>query len=152
VSLLTPASRGEVRLASADPTDAPLVDPRYLYARTDHEDLLEGLRLARRLFQGPSLKAATGGQALDPPAWDEETLDTFIRDRGGSEWHPVGTCRMGTDSAAVVDSTTMQVNGVAGLHVADASVMPTIPRANTHAPTIMIAERAAQLMREAVAR
>jgi choline dehydrogenase len=59
---------------------------------------------------------------------------------------------MGTDSAAVVDSTTMQVNGVLGLHVADASVMPTIPRANTHAPTIMIAERAAQLMREAGAR
>ncbi|WP_328609514.1 GMC family oxidoreductase N-terminal domain-containing protein [Amycolatopsis sp. NBC_00345] len=152
VSLLTPTSRGEVRLASADPTDAPLVDPGYLRARADREDLLEGLRLARRLFQGPALKAATGGQALDPPAWDEESLGTFIRDRGGSEWHPVGTCRMGTDSAAVVDSTTMEVNGVLGLHIADASVMPAIPRANTHAPTIMIAERAAQLIREAGAR
>ena len=152
VSLLTPASRGAVRLASADPADAPLVDPGYLTARSDHENLLDGLRLARRLFQGPSLTAATGGQAIDPPAWDGDTLDTLIRDRGGSEWHPVGTCRMGTDSAAVVDSTTMQVNGVLGLHVADASVMPAIPRANTHAPTIMIAERAAQLIHDAGAR
>jgi len=152
VSLLTPTSRGRVRLASADPTDAPLVDPRYLHAGSDRADLRTGLRLAQRLFQGPSLRAATGGKAIEPAAWDEETLDTLIRDRGGSEWHPVGTCRMGTDSAAVVDSTTMQVNGVRGLHVADASVMPAIPRANTHAPTIMIAERAAQLMREAGAR
>jgi len=64
------------------------------------------------------LRAATGGKAIEPAAWDEETLDTLIRDRGGSEWHPVGTCRMGTDSAAVVDSTTMQVTVFRGLHVA----------------------------------
>ncbi|MFI6166460.1 GMC family oxidoreductase [Nocardia sp. NPDC051052] len=148
VCLLTPASQGEVRLASADPTVAPLVDPKYLDVQADRDGLVEGLRLAQRLFQAPSLKAATGGTALGPHAWDDRTLDTWIQEQGASEWHPVGTCRMGTDPAAVVDSATMQVNGIQGLYVGDASVMPTIPRANTHAPTIMTAERAVQLMRK----
>jgi choline dehydrogenase len=149
VSLLTPVSRGEVRLATADPTAAPLVNPKYVDAQADHEDLAEGLRLVQRLFQTPPLKAATGGKALGPRAWDDEALDAWIQDNGHSEFHPVGTCRMGTDPAAVVDPATMEVNGIPGLHVADASVMPAIPRANTHAPTIMIAERAVQLMRKA---
>ena len=152
VSLLTPASRGEVRLASADPTAAPLVNPNFLHDRADRDTLLDGLLLAQRLFQTPSLKAATGGTALDPHSWDDEALAAVIRDRCGSEWHPVGTCRMGTDPAAAVDSDTMAVNGILGLHVGDASVMPSIPRANTHAPTIMVAERAAHLIREAGAR
>lgn len=151
VSHLAPVSRGEVRLATADPAAAPLVDPKYVAERADHEDLAEGLRLVRRLFQTAPLKAATGGTALEPRAWDDEALDAWIQDRCASEFHPVGTCRMGTDPAAVVNSATMEVNGIPGLHVADASVMPSIPRANTHAPTIMIAERAAQLMRTAVA-
>jgi choline dehydrogenase len=149
VSLLTPVSRGEVRLASDDPTVAPLINPNYLHAQVDRDDLLKGLRLARRLFQTSPLKAATGGTALGPTAWDDDSLDDWIQDWGGSEWHPVGTCRMGTDPAAVVDSTTMQVTGVRGLHIGDASVMPAIPRANTHAPTIMIAERTVRLMRKA---
>jgi choline dehydrogenase len=147
VSVLASVSRGEVRLASADPAAAPLVDPNYLDAREDREALVEGLRLARRLFQTASLKAATGGASIGPEAWDDATLDAWIRDCTGSEWHPVGTCRMGADPAAVVNSATMGVNGIDRLYIADASVMPTIPRANTHAPTIMIAERAVQLMR-----
>jgi choline dehydrogenase len=147
VSHLTPASRGQVRLASADPAVAPLADPNYGAVRADRQDLAEGLRLVRRLFQTAPLKAATGGKALDPQGWDNETLDAWIQDNCHSEFHPVGTCRMGTGPAAVVHPATMEVNGVPGLHVADASVMPSIPRANTHAPTIMIAERAAQLMR-----
>jgi choline dehydrogenase len=148
---LTPVSRGEVRLATADPAAPPLVDPKYVAARADREDLAEGLRLVQRLFQTAPLKAATGGQALGPGAWDDDTLDTWIQDSCMSTFHPVGTCRMGTDPAAVVNSATMEVNGIPGLHVTDASVMPSIPRANTHAPTIMIAERAAQLMRQAMA-
>jgi choline dehydrogenase len=151
VSHLTPVSRGQVRLATADPAAAPLVDPGYLDAREDRDDLAEGLRLVRRLFQTSALRAATGGQALDPRAWDDEALHAWIEENGSSEYHPVGTCRMGTDPAAVVNSATMQVNGIPGLHIADASVMPAIPRANTHAPTIMIAERAMQLMRKAAA-
>ena len=152
VSLLTPASRGQVRLGSADPTAAPLIDPNLLHDRADRDTLVDGLLLAQRLFQTPSLKAATGGTALDPQSWDGEALAAVIRDSCGSEWHPVGTCRMGTDPAAVVDSGTMAVNGVLGLYVGDASVMPSIPRANTHAPTIMVAERAAQLIRQDEAR
>jgi choline dehydrogenase len=151
VSHLVPVSRGEVRLATADPAAAPLADPKYLATRADHEDLAEGLRLVRRLFQAAPLKAATGGTALYPQAWDDKTLGAWIEETCRSEFHPVGTCRMGTDPAAVVNPATMEVNGIPGLHVADASVMPSIPRANTHAPTIMIAERAAQLMRKAVA-
>lgn len=147
---LAPVSRGEVRLATADPAAAPLVDPKYLAARADHEDLIEALRLVRRLFQTAPLKAATGGEALDPRAWDNEALDAWLQDSCGSGFHPVGTCRMGTDPGAVVSSATMEVNGIPGLHVAGASVMPSIPRANTHAPTIMIAEHAARLMRKAV--
>ena len=151
VSHLAPVSRGEVRLATANPTVAPLVNPKYVDDKADHEDLVEGLRLVQRLFQTAPLNAATGGKALDPQAWDDEALDTWIQDNGRSEFHPVGTCRMGTDPVAVVNSATMEINGIPGLHVADASVMPAIPRANTHAPTIMIAERAVQLMRKAAA-
>jgi choline dehydrogenase len=136
-----------VRLATADPAAAPLADPKYAASRADRDDLAEGLRLVRRLFQMAPLKAATGGQALDPQRWDNETLDAWIQDNCHSAFHPVGTCRMGTGPAAVVNPLTMEVNGIPGLHVADASVMPSIPRANTHAPTIMIAEYAAQLMR-----
>jgi choline dehydrogenase len=151
VSHLCPVSRGEVRLATADPAVAPLVNPGYLDDHRDRDDLLAGLRLVRRLFQAPPLKAATGGEAVDPQTWDDEALVTWIQENSHSEFHPVGTCRMGTGQAAVVDSATMEVNGIPSLHVADASVMPAIPRANTHAPTIMIAERAVQLMRQAAA-
>ncbi|GAB3733447.1 GMC family oxidoreductase N-terminal domain-containing protein [Amycolatopsis oliviviridis] len=149
VSLLTPSSRGEVRLASADPAVAPLVDPKYLDVPADLEQLRAGLHLVRRLFQTQPLKAATGGTALGPLKWEDQDLDAWIRSCGGSEWHPVGTCRMGTDPDAVVDSTSMRVNGIEALHIGDASVMPTIPGANTHAPTIMVAERTARLMRAA---
>jgi choline dehydrogenase len=149
VSHLSPASRGEVRLATADPTVAPLVNPRYLDAQTDRDDLVAGLRLVRRLFEAPPLEAATGGKAIDPQTWDDEALGAWIQENCHSEFHPVGTCRMGTGPAEVVDSATMEVNGIPGLHIADASVMPAIPRANTHAPAIMIAERAVQLMRKA---
>ncbi|MGW5578530.1 GMC family oxidoreductase [Micromonospora chokoriensis] len=149
VSLLTPASRGEVRLASADPSTPPLIDPGYLRERQDRDQLLAGMLLARRLFQTVALKTATGGHALNPTKWDDEGLTRWIDENARSEWHPVGTCRMGTDAEAAVNSTTMEVNGVANLYIADASAMPIIPRANTLAPTIMLAERAAKKIREA---
>ncbi|AQZ62554.1 hypothetical protein BKM31_14780 [[Actinomadura] parvosata subsp. kistnae] len=144
ISVLDPDSHGTVRLAGVDPTLAPLVDPGYLQDAGDRARLRSGLRRARELFRTPTLAKATGGEALAPEDWSDEGLDTWIDGNVGSEWHPVGTCRMGTDTAAVIDPATMAVHGTDGLFVADASVMPTITRGNTQAPTIMIAERAAE--------
>jgi choline dehydrogenase len=143
ISVLDPDSRGSVRLAGADPAGAPLVDPDYLGEAGDRVRLRSGLRLARELFSTPTLAKATGGTAVSPGDWSDEGLDDWIAGNVGSEWHPVGTCRMGTDPTAVVDPATMAVHGTDALFVADASVMPTITRGNTQAPTIMIAERAA---------
>ncbi|WP_328582248.1 GMC family oxidoreductase [Streptomyces sp. NBC_00370] len=142
ISVLDPDSHGTVRLAGPDPTRAPLVDPGYLTDEGDRARLRSGLRRARDLFRTPTLAKATGGEPLTPQDWSGEGLDAWIDGNVISEWHPVGTCRMGTDHTAVVDPATMAVHGTEGLYVADASVMPTITRGNTQAPTIMIAERA----------
>jgi choline dehydrogenase len=141
--LLTPVSRGTVRLRSADPHDPPLVDPAYLTDPRDRAALRQGLELVRDLFQAPALKAITG-PALHPGPGDAG-LDAFITASLVSIWHPVGTCRMGTGSGSVV-SPRLAVHGLQNLYVADASVMPAITRGNTHAPTIMIAEKAADLI------
>ncbi|ALG10344.1 hypothetical protein AOZ06_28700 [Kibdelosporangium phytohabitans] len=143
ISLLDPDSRGTVRLGGADPALAPLVDPCYLDADGDRIRLRSGLLRARDLFRSPTLAKATTGEALAPQGWSDHEVDTWIDGNAGSEWHPVGTCRMGRDARAVVDPDTMGVHGVEALFVADASVMPAIPRGNTQAPTIMVAERAA---------
>jgi choline dehydrogenase len=143
ISVLDPASRGSVRLAGTDAASAPLVDPGYLGEAGDRVRLRSGLRLARDLFSTPTLAKVTGGTAVSPQDWSDEGLDDWITGNLGSEWHLVGTCRMGTDATAVVDPATMAVHGTDALFVADASVMPTITRGNTQAPTIMIGERAA---------
>jgi choline dehydrogenase len=142
LSLLDPGSRGSVTLASADPQAPPVADPAYLSDPDDQARMRAGLRLVRRLFEAPSLKAATG-VALQPQQWDDESLDAWIAASVGTEWHPVGTCRMGTDAQAVLDPGTMAVHGLEGLYVADSSAMPTVPRGNPQAPVIMLAERAA---------
>jgi choline dehydrogenase len=146
--LLTPASRGTVRLRSADPADSPAVDPGYLADEADRKALREGLELVRSLFQTPALAAITGPAIHPAPSADADALDTFISESLVSIWHPVGTCRMGRAADAVV-SPRLDVHGLENLFVADASVMPAITRGNTHAPTIMIAERAADLLAEA---
>ncbi len=139
--LLTPASRGSLRLASADPAEAPLIEPAYLSDPADLPRLVEGVRFARDLLQKQALEAFRGatsqGQELDPAA--------HIRTWGQTLYHPVGTCRMGADAASVVDAE-LRVHGVAGLRVVDASVMPVIPRGHTNAATLMIAEKAARLI------
>lgn len=136
--LLTPESRGRIRLASANPLDPPLIDPAYLSQPSDLERLSEGVRFARRLLDQPALAkyrgAPVNGQVLD--------AEEHVRQWGQTLYHPAGTCGMG----AVVDAN-LRVNGVAGLRVADASVMPKIPRAHPNATTLWIAERAAQLLR-----
>jgi choline dehydrogenase len=143
VSLLDPDSRGTVRLADANPANAPVADLAFLTNDNDRTRLRAGLRRTQELFRTPTLAKATGGEALTPHDWSDNELDAWISSNVGSEWHPVGTCRMGTDADAVVDPQTMAVHGTAGLYVADASVMPALTRGNTQAPTIMIAERAA---------
>jgi choline dehydrogenase len=143
--LLTPASRGTVRLRSADPADPPAVDPAYLADEADRKALRQGLERVRALFQAPALAAITGPALLPAPAADDSELDAFISQSLVSIWHPVGTCRMGSSADAVVNPR-LAVHGLDNLYVADASVMPTITRGNTHAPTIMIAEKAAALL------
>jgi choline dehydrogenase len=144
--LTQPRSRGTVTLRSADPTAMPVVDPHYLQDEADLEVLLRGIAIARDLAH---TNAFTGlrGRELAPGAAvvDRATLGTYIRDNATTVWHPVGTCRMGGDRDAVVDAR-LRVHGVDRLRVADASIMPTITCGNTNAATIMIAEKAADLI------
>jgi choline dehydrogenase len=157
--LLTPKSRGRVRLASADPTALPLVDPNYLADEDDVQVLVHGLQLARELAAQAPLSAFASTAATDwfglgadnqplPVPTDAAALAAFVRATASTVWHPVGSCAMGTGPEAVVDPQ-LRVHGVAGLRVADASVMPVITRGNTNAPSIMIGERAADFIRQA---
>ncbi len=145
-----PFSRGTVRAASADPFADPRVQPNYLGDPRDAEMLLGGMRLARRLLNTPELAAFGTTESLPGPQvnTDDEMLD-FARRYGVSSYHVNGTARMGPadDPMAVVDAR-LRVHGVAGLRVVDASVMPAIPSANTAASTMMIAEKAADLIRD----
>jgi len=147
VVLLQPDSRGRISLASADPADPPIIDPGYLSAPTDAPRLRSGLRQAQQVLATEALRAYVG-----PPMspWlggtTDTELDEFIRGHAETLYHPVGTCRMGTKSDAVVDPE-LRVHGLRHLRVVDASVMPRINRGHTNAPTIMIAERAADLIR-----
>jgi choline dehydrogenase len=145
-TLLYPESRGEIRLASADPATRPIVDPRYFSEDADLRVLVEGVRMAQRISRSRYL-AHCRGRALSPLAEteDEATLRAEVRLRCNTLFHPVGTCKMGSDREAVVDAS-LRVRGVEGLRVVDASIMPTIVGGNTNAPTIMIAEKAADLI------
>lgn len=147
VILLRPASRGSLRLASADPFAAPAIDPGYLREPRDLTTLVAGMRRAQRLFSMPALAPYAGSRLLpDGDVITDEDIASFVRDRAETLYHPVGTCRMGEDLDAVVD-LELRVRGVDGLRVADASVMPVITHGHTNAPTMMIAERAAELIR-----
>ncbi|WP_458763755.1 GMC family oxidoreductase [Cupriavidus basilensis] len=150
--VLRPQSRGNVRLQSADTRDAPLIDPRFLSAEADMAGMVAGIRAMRRIFSQPAL-AGAGGKALLTDAFgagegNEEAIRAYIRKHADSVFHPVGTCKMGTDDMAVVDPE-LRVRGVEGLRVADASIMPTLIGGNTNAPAIMIGEKAADLIRAA---
>jgi choline dehydrogenase len=148
VTLLRPHSRGSVRLRSADPADQPLVDPNYLGDALDLQQLLGGMRVAREIAATAPLSRALSGELL--PGSDARTdadLAAYIRRTVRTDWHPVGTCRMGrsADPMSVVDPS-LRVLGVEGLRVIDASVMPNIVSANTNAPTMALADRAANLL------
>jgi choline dehydrogenase len=144
---LRPRSRGTVRLASADPLAAPLIDPNYWADPYDREMSIRGLRLAREIIAGAALKPYVLAERLPGPGvqTDAEVFDYACR-HAKTDHHPAGTCRMGSDPAAVVD-TRLRFNGIAGLRVVDASVMPRVVSSNTNAATIMIAEKAADMIR-----
>ncbi|MBB4064192.1 GMC family oxidoreductase [Gellertiella hungarica] len=145
--VLRPHSRGEVRLASADPADMPVIDPRFLWDERDQQVLLEGAKRMRSIMESEPLKRHIR-EELKPAGRDDDSLLETIRQRSDTIYHPVGTCRMGSDQNAVVDPK-LRVRGVEGLRVVDASIMPTLIGGNTNAPTIMIAEKAADMIRAA---
>jgi choline dehydrogenase len=148
INVVRPASRGRISLSSADPLAAPLIDPNFLAEESDLVGLRQGIKIARDVF---------GQKAFDPYR-DEEIapgpgvrsdgeIDDYIRARTEADYHSVGTCKMGSDAMAVVDSR-LKVHGVEGLRVVDASVMPTLVGGNTNMPVIMVAEKAADMILE----
>ena len=144
---LQPLSRGRVRLRSARATDAPRIFANYLREPHDLAAMIEAVRRSREILGAPSFDAYRGSEVFPgAQAQTDAELAAFIRAKAETIYHPVGTCRMGTDELAVVDPS-LCVRGVRGLRVVDASIMPTIVRGNTNAPTIMIAEKAADLIR-----
>jgi choline dehydrogenase len=148
VTLLRPHSRGSVTLRSADPADPPLVDPNYLGDAVDLQQLLGGMRVAREIAGAAPLRQALAGELLPGGrAQTDAELAAYIRRTLRTDWHPVGTCRMGrsNDPMSVVDPR-LRVLGVQGLRVIDASVMPNIVSANTNAPTMALADRAMSLL------
>ncbi len=145
-TLQRPDSVGEMRLRSADPLEAPAIDPRYFASDPDGGDIAtmtEGVRLNRRIAaQSPLREIIAREITPSAEAVSDEAIADFIRGHCTTLYHPAGTCRIGTDAMAVVDQY-LRVRGIAGLRVADASVFPRMVSGNTNAPTIMVAERAA---------
>jgi choline dehydrogenase len=143
---LRPTSRGHVRLKSADPAAAPAIQPNYLSTDEDKRIAAEAIRLTRRIVAAPALQRFRPEEFRPgPEAASESELVAAAGRIGTTIFHPVGTCRMGADANAVVDAR-LRLNGLAGLRIADASVMPSITSGNTNAPTIMIAEKAAAMI------
>jgi choline dehydrogenase len=148
INVVRPASRGRISLGSADPMAPPVIDPNFLAEESDRVGLRQGIKIARDVF---------GQKAFDPYR-DEEIapgksvqsdaeIDSYIRARAEADYHSVGTCKMGSDAMAVVDSR-LKVHGVEGLRVVDASVMPTLVGGNTNMPVIMVAEKVADMILE----
>ena len=146
VCVLRPKSRGEVGLNDANPLSPPRIDPKYLSHPDDVASILKGARQLHKILNAPALSKYRLREIYATDISNDEALLQSIRARADTIYHPVGTCRMGTDPMAVVDPQ-LRVHGVTGLRVVDASVMPTLIGGNTNAPTIMIAERAAEWMR-----
>lgn len=148
-TLLQPYSRGEVRLASADPHDKPLIDPHYFSDERDIQTMLRGSQIAKTILKQSAFDPYRGDIfiPIQENLPDNEMI-AFLREYSETLYHPVGTCKMGNDAMAVVDNQ-LRVHGMERLRVVDASIMPVITRGNTHAPTMMIAEKAAGLINNA---
>ena len=148
VTLLRPHSRGSLSLRSANPADLPLVDPNYLGDGRDLHNLIEGMKIARELAATAPLSQGLTGELLPGAAvCDDKAIADYIRSTVRTDWHPVGTCRMGRDDDPMtVVSDELAVRGVEGLRIIDASVMPNIVSANTNAPTMALADRGLSLL------
>lgn len=143
---LRPSSRGSIRIKSADPLAAPAIDPNYLSTEDDRKVAADGIRFTRRIMRAHALAKYRPEEYRPGPGIEsEEDLIRAAGDLGTTIFHPVGTCRMGSDPNAVVNDR-LQVHGLRGLRVADASVMPTITSGNTNAPTVLIAEKASEFI------
>jgi choline dehydrogenase-like flavoprotein len=149
VCLLRPLSRGSLTLASADPMATPLIDPNFLGERDDVDRLVRGFKLMRKILQQPALTAFGAVEfPASAAAQSDAQIEQFIRANADTVYHPVGSCRMGNGALDVVDSE-LRVRGVQGLRVVDASIMPRVVSGNTNAPTIMIGEKAADMIKAA---
>lgn len=147
ISQCRPTSRGSLRLRSSDPYEAPVIQPNYLGTAFDQQENVDGLRFIRKLTQTPAMRSVIDAEVspgLETNS-DEDFLD-YARKTGGSVFHPCSTCRMGPDETVDVVGADLRVYGVDGLRVADASIFPTIPSGNTNAPSIMVGERASDLI------
>lgn len=146
--LLYPNSKGRITLRSSSPLEPPIIQPNYLASEADLQGLTEGLKLARKIVQMSAFNAFRGEELFPGiQVQHDEDIHAFIRNTAETLYHPVGTCKMGNDAMSVVNSR-LQVHGVQGLRVVDASIMPSIVGGNTNAPTIMIAEKAADLIKK----
>ena len=146
VCQLRPESRGTVRIRSRDPREAPAMQPNYLSTALDRRCAIEGIKLARTLAATASLKPYVAEEYRPgKEAVSGEQLLEFARNYGATIFHPSGTCKMGSDAMAVVDAE-LKVHGIDGLRVVDCSIMPTLVSGNTHAPVVMIAEKASDLI------
>lgn len=140
---LRPGSRGSVHIRTADPNDDPSIDPRYLEAEVDQQTMIDAFRMARRISRQSALEPFVVRETR--PGGDvesDEAILRYLRASGQTSFHPVGSCKMGTDAMAVVDPE-LRVHGIESLRVADSSVMPTMPSSNTNAASIMVGEKAA---------
>jgi choline dehydrogenase len=146
VSMIREESRGTVTLRSAKPSDPPRILFNLFTERSDVERMIRGIRAAREIYAQEPLRSLIVRELVPGPATSDADLEKFIRETGAITQHSVGTCRMGIDENAVVDAE-LKVRGIAGLRIADASVMPNVPGGNTNAPTIMVAEKASDLIR-----
>ena len=147
--LLRPRSRGSLQLASKDPMAAPLIDPNYLSDPDDMERMVRGFKLMRKLLAQPALASLEGKElASCAAAQTDSQIEQFIRTNADTIYHPSGSCRMGKGPLDVVDAQ-LRVHGIQGLRVIDASIMPRLVGGNTNAPVIMIAEKAADMIKAA---
>ena len=146
VCLLRPKSVGTVSLAGADPAAAPVIDPKFFDHPDDLEAMVDGFKLTRKIMDAPALAGIRSGELHSAGIHSDDEIREELKNRSDTIYHPVGTCRMGSDAMAVVDAR-LRVHGLEGLRVVDASIMPTLIGGNTNAPTMMIGEKAADMIR-----